>query len=591
MPVDSVYSPDWISSRPGEPVLLFARMLLPMIRPLRLFFISALVVVAGSGAAQVGGVVGSAGPQAVPGSGTFSVHGTVVSGASGAPVARALVELNAQYAMLTDSSGQFSFDHVPAALYMICVEKPGYLTIGIPQGGARRFQGVSGRNLSSRSIRVSSDMDNLRFTLMPAGTIAGQVTVSGSEPSNGIAVSLYRRQYQEGRPLWVMAGRATTRTDGSFRLGDLPPGSYMLNTHATLDSPEGALGDGEHPVWGYPPVYYPGVTDPNAAGILTLTAGQQAQADFTLKRQQFFPVTIAVRGGQQGTPGEFNVLDAGGRTTGFPARYAILEQVVHASVPNGSWVLNARGFGQTMTWGRATFQVAGAPVSLAIALEQIPHIPVDIQRNFTSSNVPVPSTNPGMNLRLMSADAFNTAGGGGFLTTRPPAEGGGWQINVTEPGRYWFSASTFPPGYISSITSGGTDLMSNPLIIGTGSSIAPITVTLRDDSGKITGQVSAGSAPAATEAQQSSAVQICAIPLFPTIVTIPVTMTAPDGSFNFAGLAPGSYRVTPCDAPQEIDFHSAEGLSAWSGKGQVVSVPAGGTAQVTLSAPTTEASQ
>lgn len=391
--------------------------------------------------------------------------------------------------------------------------------------------------------------------------------------------------------MWVVAGRAMTRTDGSFRLGDLPPGSYMLNTHATLDSPEGALGDGEHPVWGYPPVYYPGVTDPNAAGILTLTAGQQAQADFTLKRQQFFPVTIAVRGGQQGTPGEFNVLDAGGRTTGFPARYAILEQVVHASVPNGSWVLNARGFGQTMTWGRATFQVAGAPVSLAIALEQIPHIPVDIQRNFTSSNVPVPSTNPGMNLRLMSADAFNTAGGGGFLTTRPPAEGGGWQINVTEPGRYWFSASTFPPGYISSITSGGTDLMSNPLIIGTGSSIAPITVTLRDDSGKITGQVSAGSAPAATEAQQSSAVQICAIPLFPTIVTIPVTMTAPDGSFNFAGLAPGSYRVTPCDAPQEIDFHSAEGLSAWSGKGQVVSVPAGGTAQVTLSAPTTEASQ
>lgn len=568
-------------------------MLLPMIRPLRLhFFTTALFLVATCAAAQVGVVMGSAAPQTVPGSGSFSVRGTVVSGASGAPVARALVELNAQYAMLTDSSGQFSFDHVPAALYMVCVEKPGYLTIGIPQGGARRFRRAAGQQLHSRSIRVTGDTDNLRFELMPSGTIAGQVTVSGSEPSNGIAVSIYRRQYQEGRPMWVMAGRAMTRTDGSFRLGDLPPGSYMLNTHATLDRPEGALGDGVHPVWGYPPVYYPGVTDPNGAGILTLSAGQQAQADFTLKRQQFFPVTIAVRGGQQGTPGEFDVVDAGGRPTGFPARYSILEQVVHASVPNGSWVLNARGFGQSMTWGRATFQVAGAPVSLAIALEQIPHIPVDIQRNFTSSNVPVPSTNPGMSLGLVSAEAFNPAGGG-FLTTRPPAEGGGWQINLTQPGRYWIEAMAYPPGYISSITSGGTDLMSNPLVIGTGSSVAPITVTLRDDSGKITGQVNTGSAPAAASAptQESSAVQLCAIPLFATVAQMPTTMTSSDGSFTFMNLAPSSYRVTPCDAPQEIDFHSADGLSAWTGKGQVVSVPAGGAAQVTLSAPATEAPQ
>lgn len=570
-------------------------MLLPMIRPLRLphFFTITLFLVAASAAAQVGVVAGSAAPQAAPGSGAFSVRGTVVSGASGAPVGRALVELNAQYAMLTDSSGQFSFDQVPAGLYMVCVEKPGYLTIGIPQGGVHRFRRQGGQQLRSRSMRVTSDTNNLRFELMPAGTIAGQVTISGSEPSNGIAVSIYRRQYQDGRPLWVMAGRATTRTDGTFRLGDLPPGSYMVNTQATLDRPEGALGDAEHPVWGYPPVYYPGVTDPNGAGILMLTAGQQAEADFTLKRQQFFPVTIAVRGGQQGTPGEFNVLDAGGRPTGFPVWYSILEQVVHASVPNGSWVLNARGFGQSMTWGRAIFHVAGAPVSLAIALEQIPHIPVDIQRNFTSSNVSIPSTNPGMSLRLVSADAFNAAGGGGFLTTRPPAEGGGWQINVTEPGRYWIEARAYPPGYISSITSGGTDLMSNPLAIGTGSSVAPITVTLRDDSGKITGQISTGSAPtaASAQAQESSAVQLCAIPLFPTVAQMPTTMTSSDGSFTFMNLAPGSYRVTPCDAPQEIDFHSADELTAWTGKGQVVTVPAGGSAQVTLSAPANESAQ
>lgn len=576
-----------------------------MIRPSRLphFIIAALLLVVGSAAAQVGGVAGSAAAQGLPGSGTISVRGTVVNSVSGAPVARAFVELNAQYAMLTDGGGQFSFAHVPAGLYMICVQKPGYLTIGIPQGGGHRFRRFGNQDLHSRSLRITGDTDDLRFALMPAASIAGQVTLSGSDPSDGIAVSIYRRQFQDGRPLWVMAGRATTRTDGTFRLGDLSPGSYSVNTQATLDRL--AFSDNSnHPVWGYPPVYYPGVTDPNSAGILTLAAGQQAEADFAVKRQQFFPVTIAVRGGQQGTPGEFNVLDAGGRPTGFSARYSIMEQVVHADVPNGSWVLNARGFGQTMSWGRAAFQVAGAPVSLAVSLEQIPRIPVDIQRDFTSSNVPIPANNPGMNLRLISADPFNAAGGGGFLTTnRPPlrpgsqtptpAEEGGWQINVTEPGRYWIEATPYPPAYISSITSGGTDLMSSPLIIATGSTPAPVEVTLRDDSGKITGQMSTGSAPGAagSQTQQSPAVQLCAIPLFPTVTQMPVTMTAPDGSFTFANLAPGSYRVAPCETPQEIDFHSAEGLTAWTGKGQVVTVTAGGTAQVTLSEPATEAAQ
>lgn len=557
----------------------------PMIRtprfPLSLFF-TALLFIGGSAAAQ-----------GLPGSGSFSVRGTVVNSVSGAPVARAFVELNAQYAVLTGSDGQFSFDHVPAGLYMVCVQKPGYLTMGIPQGSGHRFRWFGGQELHRRSMRVSGDTDNLHFALTPAGSISGQITLSGSDPSDGIAVSIYHRQFQEGRPLWVIAGRAVTRSDGTFRLGDLEPGSYMVSTQATLDRTGGLVNNSNRPVWGYPPVYYPGVTDPNSAGILTLAAGQQAQADFSLKRQQFFPVTIVVRGGQQGRPGEFNVLDAGGRPTGFPARYSLLEQVVHADVPDGSWILNARGFGQTMTWGRAAFQVAGAPVSLAIALEQIPHVPVEVQRDFTMSNAPAPTANAGLSLRLVSADPFNAAGGGGALTTRPAAEGGGWQINVTEPGRYWISATPYPPAYISAITSGGTDLMSSPLVIASGSSPAPVEVTLRDDSGKIAGQMNTGamSGSGASTAQQSPAVQLCAIPLFPTVAQMPVTMTAPDGSFTFANLAPGSYRVTACDAPQDIDFHSADGLSAFTGKGQVVTVTAGGTAQVTLSEATGEAAE
>ena len=59
-------------------------------------------------------------------------------------------------------------------------------------------------------------------------------------------------------------------------------------------------------------------------------------------------------------------------------------------------------------------------------------------------------------------------------------------------------------------------------------------------------------------------------------------MPTSTGQFSFYNLAPGSYRVVACDAPQEIDFHSPEGLAAWTGKGQTVTVEAGGSASVEL---------
>lgn len=531
----------------------------------------------------------NAASQQATNSAGYSVRGIVVNSVSGAPVARALVTLNAQYGMLTDAGGQFSFDPVPDGLYMVSVQKPGYLTIGIPQGG-HMIGGVSGQELHSRTIHVMGDTSDLQFSLTPAGSISGQITLSGSDPPGAIGVSIYQRQFQNGRPMWVMVGHVITRSDGTFRMGGLGPGSYMVSTHATLDSP-GHSG-GTRPVWGYPPMYYPGVTDPNSAGILTLAAGQQTEADFTLSHQRFFPVTIAVRSDQE-MPAQFQVLDPGGRDTGLNARYSPMEQTASVNVPNGSWILNARGFGRTMSWGRASFQVAGTPARVALTLEQIPRIPVEIHRDFASQNAQTDSSdrdsrNPGVQLKLISADPFNGSGGIGFLSPQQSGEGAGWQIIATEPGRYWVEATPFPPGYVSSITSGGVDLTSNPLIVATGSTPSPIDVTLRDDSGKISGSLTSqnraasGAQPPGTQAVQSPPVQVCAIPLFASVIQVPVTMAGSDGSFTFADLTPGNYRVTPCDAPQQIDFHSADGLSAWAGKGQVISVTAGGTAQVSL---------
>jgi hypothetical protein len=514
----------------------------------------------------------------------YSAHGTVVNSLTGQGIPRALVTLNDQYAALTGGDGEFSIDNLPPGSYFASVNKPGYLGFGTThnglQGGVRN--GVHIPGAPPHRIRVGPDMPDVTFRVAPAATIMGEISLSTADPADGIRITLYRRQMRFGHPQWEMAGNTRSRSDGSFRVGGLPPGTYLLSTQASLDAPQ--MGTASRaPIWGYPPAYYPGVTDPGAAGVITLAAGQQSEADLSLTRQQFFPITAAVRAADMQMPGDFEVLDQGGHPTGLNAQYDNRRGLVHANVPNGSWVLSGRGFGRDMTWGRTEFQVAGAPASLALNMQPVPHIPLNIQREFSSTTTPT-YAGPGLNLVLASAEPLAMRNVGGGLGPVAGSNGTAWQINLAEPGRFWVETSPNGSTYVSSVTSGGVDLASNPLTIVPGSPPAPIDITLRDDGGSITGQLNSGTPQSASTADQNAQVTVYAIPQFPFAGQLPQTPVQADGTFTFSNLAPGVWRVVACDGPQEIDYHSAEGLAAWTGKGQAVTVDAGGSAHVTVDA-------
>ncbi len=574
-----VYSPALILPHQiGEASESVRRLLSSLFRQLPLLLLAVLIA-AYSATFSVAAQDTSA---ATPG---YPVRGTVVNALSGQPIARALVALSQDQAMLTDSDGVFSFDNVSAGEYPVSVQKPGYQGFGGMMYGMAMHISVGGRRIENappRRIQVGPDMPALTFRLTPLGMITGHVTLSTSDPADGIQIMLYRRQVQNGRAQWSFSGQAKTRSDGSFRIADLEPGTYMVATQATLERPGSPASD-RGPVWGYPAVYYPGVTDASGAGLLALAAGQQAEADLTLVRQQFFPV-IALVQSPSDTPANYEILDSGGRPTGQSAFLDRREGVVRANVPNGIWTMEAHAYGRTMQWGSTTFQVNGAPVSFAISLVPVPRIPVVIRREFMASadgSQPV-SSGPGINLFLEPADDIGGRMSGG-LTNED--SGSDWELRVSQPGRYWIEAQAFPPAYISSITSGGTDLGSNPLVVLPGSTPPPVEVTLRNDAGTITGQIATsapnGSSSPATVGERPQ-IWIYAIPLFSTPAHLPEGSVQSNGQFTIPNLAPGSYRVVACDTRQEIDFHSPEGLAAWAGKGQTVTVDPGGTASVDL---------
>ena len=522
------------------------------------------------------------GPEASASSG-YTVRGTVINAVTNQPVARALVSLAQDQAVLTGSNGQFTFDNVAAGSYSVSVGKPGFQGIGA-------IAGISHPNMLQRSgrssrmpqqIQVGPDMAAVTLPITPLAMITGRVTLSSADPADGIGIQVFGRQIQNGHPHWQSLGQTRTRSDGSFRIANLEPGSYRLSTMASLDRPGSAF-NARAAVWGYPSLYYPGTTDISGAGILTLGAGQQAEADITVVRQQFFPV-VGIVHSSSGTPASFEILDSGGRQTGLFARFDRRDGTVHAVVPNGTWTLEARVYGQSMEWGSTTFQVSGAPASVAINLQPIPHIPIVVRRDLSSSSTTQPGdSGPGMNIELINADEMR-AGAGGGMSRDDNSGSPEWHLNINEPGRYWIQAQAFPPTYISSVTSGGVDLGSNPLAVVPGSTPAAVEVTLRDDGGTISGAIKSQTPGGnLNPVGQMPRVWVYAIPLFSTATALRNVMPNSDGHFSFYAMAPGSYRLVACDAPQEIDFHSAEGLAAWAGKGETVSVDAGGTASAEL---------
>ncbi len=515
----------------------------------------------------------------------YVVRGTVLNSQSHQPIARALV--NAQEdAALTDNDGRFELN-LPAGTMQFNIRRPGY----------------SAQRSLTHVVQVGANMPELTFYLTPEAMITGQVTLSTADGADGIRIMAYRKRFINGRDQWTMAGLATTNSEGAYRIARLQPGTYLLYTEPARDR-DGLPATGAT-VYGYPAVYYPGVTDMSAAGLLTLTAGQHAQADFALTREPFYSVTATVANREQTRGMNFQVLDRTGRTLGLPVHWNAQQGTAQVNVPNGSYLLETRAngvqaygrgvFGQGQSYGRTEFTVAGAPVTgLSLSILPLHAVPVVVRKIFTSTtNTGVSAdgqgseggaVSAGLNLSLVPAEEFFGPGAGSGLR---PGEGGTYEIENVSPGKYWVEVTPFQ-GYISSITSGGVDLAREPLVVGPGSTSAPIEITLRDDAGSITGQIMNGQTSSATESNGQPAVGeqqrvfVYAIPLFATAGQVSQITAQSSGQFTIGNLAPGSYRVVAFDSLQEIDFHTPQGLAKYAAVGQVVTVEASAAANVQL---------
>jgi hypothetical protein len=392
---------------------------------------------------------------------------------------------------------------------------------------------------------------------------------------------------QDGTPRWTQAGSAQANSSGEFRFAELRPGLYRVGTDEVPDNDPATRIAGQE--FGFPPVYYPGVSDYAAAGTIQLTAGETVEADIPLTRQPYYPVKIPVVNGETVSHRLMVTVSlAGHQSPGYSLGYNPEEQRIEGSLPRGNYLVEAYTQGDQSVSGSVHLAVASAPAeSPSLILTPGSSIPVHVVEQFTSNDWngegvwnqdgrQIQLRGPRLYLNIFAERVDDFAKAGGSL--RPPTgrDDDPLILEALAPGRYWLRLHT-GRGYVASATIGGVDLLHEPFTVSAGSN-TPIEITLRDDAAEIEATIAGGSATANNTGASGfmPSAYIYCVPAPDSPGQFLELTASSDGKLDYRSVAPGTYRVLAFKTRQpNLPYRDAEAMKAFESSGQIVHFTSG----------------
>lgn len=207
------------------------------------------------------------------------IRGRVSASDSGIGVNKVLLVLRMMEARelltaRTNSHGEYEFKEVTPGRYWLRATRHGYVpqTYGQKSGGLTR--GDAGTPLE---VRAGETLEAIDFRLIRCAVVEGRIVDQDNDPVVGASVQLVRYRRYHGKRQFTSGGSASTDDRGQYRIFDVPPGSYYLKA----DFPQSRLPEGAaQPVLSL--TYYPGVSSPQEASKIQVTAGEVRDIDVTM---------------------------------------------------------------------------------------------------------------------------------------------------------------------------------------------------------------------------------------------------------------------------------------------------------------------
>jgi hypothetical protein len=453
----------------------------------------------------------------------------------------------------------------------------------------------------------NSAANELTISLVPEAILMGRIVLEGPDTPDEVQVQLFHREIRDGLARWTPQNLVTTNSRGEYRFAELYPGDYRVGTHEVPDrDPEDFVPGAK--VYGYPPVYFPEASDFPSSTIIHLSPGRVFQADISLARRQYYPIKISVANvAPEGAAIYVNVSVRGDGAPGYSLGYNAGDHTIRGMLPNGIYVIEVTGNSQQGATTLMNLRVENAPVENA-SMTLLPNGTIDVQvkEEFTLPLSAQEGTNFIINgggnrdrlnrqsqryLNVM-LEPFSDFGQGRGANLRPPVgpNDKSLVIDNVAPGRYWVRVNS-SRGYAASVSSGGVDLLREPLVVAPGGSAAPIEITMRDAMASFDGTVEGANPQLAsldspgTAAPQSSGplAYVYCIPQSDSPGQFTQAWVSPDGKINSQQIVPGAYRILAFKHPQnDLEYRNAEAMRAYESKGQLVQLIGGQTEHLQL---------
>lgn len=320
----------------------------------------------------------------------YTVAGTVVDSVKGIPLAKARVSLGGVAAVIvTGPDGKFRFTGVRAGTHQLAAERIGYARTSFAQHSASSTLStgvVTGEGQATESLVLK---------MIPGAVIAGYVRDANGDPVVGIKIEAVR-VFGAGKTRRIGNSITSSSDDrGYYRLRGLSAGSYAV---AAAGQPRQEIASIEPTA--YPVTFYPGVTDPAAAGLVAVKAGDESPADLVLHA-----VPVVRIDGDVSTPNGSTIFVAIAAPSVFGS---VLATGVSASVQNGKFTFRniasgkyhltlIQGAGDSESQqllGSADVDAATNPSSVSISLAK----PLRVSIHLTVTGRPKSPSSPVMAL-------------------------------------------------------------------------------------------------------------------------------------------------------------------------------------------------
>jgi hypothetical protein len=520
-------------------------------RVLHLFVLSVLLALSLTASAQMSSVVTA---PAAP----MTINGRVINAITGAPVLRALVQLDA-HARLTDSEGRFSFTAASNTSSTLRIHKPGYYAS--PEGD--EFLSVTIPTTPGTLVTAS---------LYPEAILSGTLTSQDGSPLSEVRVTPQRSTYTESGHQWIPQAPRQTNSRGEFRLA-IPSGDYRIET----SSFRRASGSTQIII----PQIYPQQTSPEGSRSVHLNAGAQETVDLHSELSPSFEIPVHLESTSGNDYASLTAMTAGGAIIpanlipGGPGGSPRTE------LPRGTYTLTAtKNRGEQTEFAETTVTVTGPntpPITLRFAA--VAPIPVQIivdssTSDKTSPALQTPPTAQQLGVSLVPTSPQALPGrGAGYIGARDKS-----YSFLPMPGTYRLMGRAGGPWFIKSASSGSVDLLQQDLVVTAGAGSAPIVLTISNQLGTVSGTVKVSGAP--------QAAWVYMIPRGPSATPFYTVRSSPSGLFVLSTLPPGSYQIIAFEQRRPADYRSPAILAPYSTHIQNVTVIAGTPATVDLDAVT-----